>query len=72
MTLLSDATPGDVNAMFGRLAAQALEELRADGFAPDRIRIERALDMRYAGQGYEIAVPCPAVPLTAADLKSCG
>jgi N-methylhydantoinase A len=69
MTLLSDATPGDVNAMFGRLAAQALEELRADGFAPDRIRIERALDMRYAGQGYEIAVPCPAVPLTAADLK---
>jgi N-methylhydantoinase A/oxoprolinase/acetone carboxylase beta subunit len=25
--------------------------------------------MRYAGQGYEIAVPCPAAPLEAADLQ---
>jgi N-methylhydantoinase A len=49
--------------------AQALDELRGDGFAPGRIRVERALDMRYAGQGYEIAVPCTAEPLQIADLK---
>src|SRR5262249_46826636 len=54
---------------FERLAAQAREELRGDGFAHHDIRIERALDMRYAGQGYEIAVACPAEPLQAADLK---
>jgi N-methylhydantoinase A len=66
---LSEATPEAVNGMFEHLAAQALEELRGDGFAPDRIRIERALDMRYAGQGYEIAVPCPAEPIGRADLK---
>jgi N-methylhydantoinase A len=66
---LSEISPDIVNDMFKELAAQALAELRDDGFPPDRIRIERALDMRYAGQGYEIAVPCPAEPLAADDLK---
>jgi N-methylhydantoinase A len=68
LTLLSETPPAAVNGMFEQLAAQALEELRGDGFARDRIRITRALDMRYAGQGYEIAVPCRAGPLEAADL----
>ena len=66
---LSEVAPADVNGMFERMVAQALEELRDDGFAADHIRIERALDMRYAGQGYEIAVPCPVQPLQEADLK---
>ena len=66
---LSEVTPADVNGMFERMVAQALEELRDDGFAANHIRIECALDMRYAGQGYEIAVPCPAQPLQDADLK---
>ena len=44
--------------MFERLVAQALDELRDDGFSAEQIRIERALDMRYAGQGYEITIPC--------------
>ena len=66
---LSETAPAAVNGMFEQLAAQALDELRGDGFTDDRIRIARALDMRYAGQGYEIAVPCPAVPLEAADLQ---
>lgn len=69
LTPLAEASPDSVNAMFERLVAQALDELRGDGFAPDRIRVERALDMRYAGQGYEIAVPCAAEPLQIADLK---
>jgi N-methylhydantoinase A len=60
MTPLGEVTPADVIGMFDELSAQALDELRSDGFADDHIRIERALDLRYAGQGYEIAVPCPA------------
>jgi N-methylhydantoinase A len=60
MTPLGETVPDDVDGMLEQLAAQALDELRRDGFADDRIRIERALDLRYAGQGYEIAVPCPA------------
>jgi N-methylhydantoinase A len=66
---LSEVTPADVNGMFERMVAQALEELRDDGFAADHIRIERALDMRYAGQGYEIAVPSLVQPLQEADLE---
>jgi len=48
--------------MFERLAQQATAELRGDGFSSEHIRIARALDMRYAGQGYEVTVPCPAAP----------
>ena len=67
---LSDVTPDEVNGIFDALMAQALAELRSDGFARDHIRIERALDMRYAGQGYEIAVPCTAAPLRLTELKA--
>ena len=69
LTPLSEVTSADVNGMFERMVAQALSELRDDGFAANHIRVERALDMRYGGQGYEIAVPCPAQPLQDADLK---
>jgi N-methylhydantoinase A len=63
MALLAEVSADDVNAMFARLEAQAASELAADGFAPDAVRIERALDMRYAGQGYEITMPCGEAPL---------
>jgi N-methylhydantoinase A len=66
---LGAVTPADVNAMLEGLSVQAMEELDRDGFSSDRIRVERSLDMRYAGQGYEIAVPCPANPLQAGDLE---
>ena len=69
MAALSEVAPEEVNGTFEPLAAQALAQLRSDGFAPERIRIERSLDMRYAGQGYEIAVPCTAEPLGVSDLK---
>ena len=69
LTPLSEISPADVNGMFERMVAQALDELRDDGFGAEQIRIERALDMRYAGQGYEIAVSCSAHSLHDADLK---
>jgi N-methylhydantoinase A len=58
MTAIDALSPADVNAMFARLEALAAEELRDDGFAADAVEIQRALDMRYAGQGYEITMPC--------------
>src|SRR5215831_5408240 len=70
MAPLSEVAPEEVNGTFERLAAQALVQLRSDGFAPEHIRIERSLDMRYAGQGYEIAVPCTAEPLEVSELKA--
>jgi N-methylhydantoinase A len=70
MTALSEINPQDLSGMFEKLAAQAAEDLRADGFAADTIRIQRALDMRYAGQGYEITIPCEPETMTAEGLKT--
>ena len=54
-----ESLTGDaVESMFARLAREALADLHRDGFPPARIRLDRALDMRYAGQGYEITLPC--------------
>lgn len=58
MSPIDALSPADVNAMFARLEALASEEQRDDGFAPEAVEIQRALDMRYAGQGYEITLPC--------------
>jgi N-methylhydantoinase A len=41
LTLLSETAPAAVSSIFEQLAARALDELRGDGFARDRIRIAR-------------------------------
>ena len=42
-----------------RCAAQADAWFAAEGIAPDARRITRTVDMRYAGQNYELPVPLP-------------
>ncbi len=49
--------PADLKAAFGALESRARDEYEAEGFAAERISLERSLDMRYVGQGYELAVP---------------
>jgi N-methylhydantoinase A len=63
MQPMSELSVADVNGMFGPLGAQAIADLVSDGFAPEHIDIQRALDLRYAGQGYEITMPCAASAL---------
>ncbi|WP_329129883.1 hydantoinase/oxoprolinase family protein [Streptomyces sp. NBC_01476] len=65
---LAGLRPARVRAVFDELAATATAELRAEGFDPAAIEIDRALDIRYAGQGYEVTVPVPADALDAGDL----
>lgn len=67
MSPLSEAKLEDIARVFEELEAQARDDLRAEEFRDERILIERAIDMRYAGQGYEISVPC-AYPLNAESL----
>jgi N-methylhydantoinase A len=45
------------------MEAQAMALLRRAGADVDRIAVERWVDMRYAGQGYEVAVDLPPGPL---------
>jgi N-methylhydantoinase A len=70
MQPLAELTLDSVSQMFARLEAQAEEELHSDGFSAEHIKIHRALDMRYAGQGYEITMPCPADALRRGGLAS--
>jgi N-methylhydantoinase A len=56
MTPIGQLSPRDVHAMFERLGGQAIGDLQADGFDDTQIEIQRSLDLRYAGQGYEITI----------------
>ncbi|HET9017158.1 MAG TPA: hydantoinase/oxoprolinase family protein, partial [Thermomicrobiaceae bacterium] len=46
-----------VDPVFAELGARGEADLRAEGLPPDRIAIERYLDLRYVGQSYELVVP---------------
>jgi N-methylhydantoinase A len=46
----------ELNRRFARLEAVALSELRRERLASARPRVERRLDVRYAGQAYELPV----------------
>jgi N-methylhydantoinase A len=57
----SSAAP-DVALIAGqmkRLEDEARGQLRADGVADEDITLERSVDCRYMGQGYELRVPAP-------------
>ena len=60
LTPIDALTPAGVDAIFAELEAQARDDLRRDGFGDSDIRVEHALDLRYAGQGYEITMACTA------------
>jgi N-methylhydantoinase A len=54
--------------MFQQLTERAKADLHSEGFSDEEIKLEPYLDLRYAGQGYELTVPCPMPPLTKHDL----
>jgi len=60
LSKLASIDEASVDAQFADLVAHARAELLAEGFAESAIEIERSLDMRYAGQGYELTMPLPA------------
>jgi len=66
---LTRITEDEINAVFAELAAQARTDLTGEEFPADRISVEYAIDMRYAGQGYEMTLPCPH-PLKPGDLAT--
>jgi N-methylhydantoinase A len=45
-----DANAGDVEAAFTRMEEQGRRLLEAEGVAPEQVRLERAIAMRYLGQ----------------------
>ncbi|HET8996056.1 MAG TPA: hydantoinase/oxoprolinase family protein [Acetobacteraceae bacterium] len=49
----------DVAAVFAGLAEQAQAWFAAESIAADARHMQRSVDMRYAGQNYELSVPLP-------------
>ena len=68
---LEDLAPDEAEAQFTALEAQARQEFSAEGFDGGLVTFERELDLRYAGQGYELrtALTGPGThPITAQGL----
>ena len=49
--------------VFEELEERARVQLEDDGVAPDRLVIQRIVDCRYLGQGYELRVDAPSGPI---------
>src|ERR671910_299324 len=65
---LDDLDLNEINDLFRQLVEQAKADLHGEGFRDSEIKMEPYLDLRYAGQGYELTVPCPMPPLSKDDL----
>ena len=57
MVPVSAETLKTITASFDSLEQRGIDDLQAEGVEPDRITLDRYLDMRYRGQSYEIIVP---------------
>ncbi len=67
---LRAAAQGEVAAAFDTLAAQAAAWFGEEHIPPDARRTVRTVDMRYAGQNYELPIPVPDGDVTAATLDA--
>ncbi|MEO7651913.1 MAG: hydantoinase/oxoprolinase family protein, partial [Bryobacteraceae bacterium] len=53
-----------LNAMLQRMEDDVRVLLASEGFSASEIRIQRACDMRYAGQSFELTIPAPYGTIT--------
>ncbi len=57
MVPAQEAEPSSLEAGYRELERKGAASLASEGFRPDRIRLERWIDMRYRGQSFEISLP---------------
>jgi N-methylhydantoinase A len=67
---LSTAALDDIADAFRVLAGQAEAWFVEEGIAADARRVSRTVDMRYAGQNYELAIALPDGPIGPAALQA--
>src|SRR6516164_9413283 len=68
--LLGGVHPEEIGAILGELEDEARSRLAEDGFAAERIAIERAAALHYQGQSFELNVPLPAGTIDRAVLAA--
>ena len=64
--LLAERSDAAVEAALGVLAGEGRAALAAEGHAPDSLRLEPSLDLRYRGQSYTLNLPWQGGTATAA------
>ncbi len=67
---LDAVAPAEVEASLADLERQAVEELAREGFGPAERRCDFSLDLRYAGQGYELTVPLATRTFAANEVRA--
>ncbi len=72
LTPLDGDALAPMEAAFATLAAQSAAWFEAEGIEPGSRVLKRTVDMRYAGQNYELPVALPEGPVTAATLDALG
>jgi N-methylhydantoinase A len=60
---ISTLTPSELEDVFNAMEKSMLETLKSEGFSEDKIRLSRAVDMRYLGQWRSLTIPVER-PLT--------
>jgi N-methylhydantoinase A len=66
----AEVDPAALTERFEAMAQEGRERLDAEGYPPDRRRFERAVDLRYRGQSFDLRVPVPEGRLDAATLDA--
>lgn len=59
--MLENVDPDRANRIFSDMETSALAELREEGLEEKDAVFEREMDLRYAGQGYELRVPLAGI-----------
>ena len=52
-----EVDPGEIDRTFAQLEAEAVQSLRTEGVADERMALVRGVDARYLGEAHEITVP---------------
>jgi N-methylhydantoinase A len=68
--LVGTVDPAQIDAILCELETYARTRLAADGFAGNRIALERAAALHYQGQSFELEVPMPAGTMDRAALAA--
>ncbi len=68
MRLDTEAAYARLNALFAEIEAEGRAHLEGDGFGPERIRVQRSIEMRYVGQVHECTVEIEAFEIDAASV----
>jgi N-methylhydantoinase A len=71
LTPLARLAPDHAEELFAELESRARAELAAEGLGEAEVRLEREMDLRYAGQGYELRVSLEGIgTIDAAGLEA--